>query len=68
MKKNVAKFDRAGRLAIAAILIYLALGAGVLSGVLFWIALAVAVVFVVTAVLGNCPIYSIFGLKTCRSC
>ena len=30
--------------------------------------LAVAVVFTVTALVGNCPLYRIIGLKTCRDC
>lgn len=68
MKRNMATFDRAGRIVIAALLVFLSLGTGMLGGVLFWIALAVAVIFVVTAVLGNCPLYSILGFKTCRDC
>lgn len=68
MAKKMASFDRAGRVVIAAVLIFLALGTSVLSGALVWVALAVAAIFTLTAVLGNCPIYSILGLKTCRDC
>lgn len=68
MPTNMGKIDRAGRLLIAALLAYLALAAGVLTGVLFWIALAVAVVFTVTAIVGNCPLYRLIGLKTCQDC
>ncbi|MDA5559008.1 YgaP family membrane protein [Shimia sp. MMG029] len=68
MMKNMGMIDRGGRLIIAAALVYLALVAGVIGGVLFWIALAVAAVFTLTAFVGNCPLYRIVGLKTCRDC
>ena len=65
---NMGKLDRGGRLAIAVILLALAFGTSVMTGVLFWGALAVAAVFALTAALGTCPLYSIVGLKTCRDC
>ncbi|MBO9395851.1 DUF2892 domain-containing protein [Shimia sp. R9_2] len=68
MMKNMGMIDRGGRLIIAAALVYLALVAGVIGGVLFWIALAVAAVFTLTAFVGNCPLYRIVGLKTCSDC
>lgn len=64
--KNMGMIDRGGRLLIATLLAYLALGAGMLDGALYWVALAVAGIFAVTAVIGTCPLYRIFGLKTCR--
>lgn len=69
MTTNMGKFDRGGRLAIAAVLLLLALGSNVLgAGILFWLALIVAGVFTLTAFVGNCPLYSIVGLKTCKDC
>lgn len=69
MTTNMGKFDRAIRLAIAAVLLFMAFGTSVLgSGLLFWLALIVAGVFTLTAFVGNCPLYSIVGLKTCRNC
>lgn len=68
MMKNMGTIDRTGRLIISAVLAYLAIGTGVLTGVLFWVALAVAAVFALTAAVGNCPLYGIIGLKTCRDC
>lgn len=68
MMTNMGKIDRGGRLVVAAVLAFLALGTTVLSGAVFWIALAVATVFTVTALVGNCPLYRIVGLKTCRDC
>jgi hypothetical protein len=68
MKTNMGMLDRGGRLAIAVALVALSLGTGLLTGVLFWVALAVAAVFTITALVGNCPLYSIIGLKTCKDC
>ncbi|WP_425039395.1 YgaP family membrane protein [Primorskyibacter sp. S187A] len=69
MTTNMGKFDRGGRLAIAAALLVLALGTSVLgAGILFWLALIVAGVFTLTAFVSNCPLYSIIGLKTCKAC
>ncbi|QBF30222.1 DUF2892 domain-containing protein [Thalassococcus sp. S3] len=69
MTTNIGKIDRGGRLVIAAALLILALGTNALgAGILFWLALVVAAVFTLTAFVGNCPLYSIVGLKTCRNC
>ncbi|KUJ73818.1 YgaP family membrane protein [Ruegeria profundi] len=69
MTTNMGKFDRGGRLAIAAVLFVLAFGTSALgTGLLFWLALVVAGIFTLTAFVGNCPIYSLIGLKTCRDC
>ncbi len=67
MTTNMGKIDRGLRLVIAAVLLFLALGTTALgTGVLFWLALIVAVVFTVTALMGNCPLYSVVGIKTCQ--
>lgn len=69
MTTNMGTIDRGLRLAVAAILLFVAFGTGLTgSGVLFWLALVAAGVFAVTALVGNCPLYSIVGLKTCREC
>ncbi|MBY5972284.1 hypothetical protein PSM7751_02317 [Pseudooceanicola marinus] len=69
MSVNMGKIDRALRLVIAAVLVWLAFGSAVAAaGLLHWLALIVAAVMVLTAVIGNCPLYSLIGLKTCKSC
>lgn len=69
MTKNMGTADRALRLAVAAVLAYLALGTTMLgAGLLFWGALAVAAVFVLTSVVSICPLYPLIGLKTCKEC
>ena len=69
MTTNMGKIDRGLRLVIAAALVFVALGTSTLgSGILFWLALVIAGVFTLTAFVGNCPLYSIVGLKTCKDC
>jgi len=60
MEKNMATWDRALRVVLAVIFIYLALT----QGGAFWILGVLGVVFIVTAALGFCPLYKIFGFKT----
>lgn len=68
MSINMGTFDRAIRIVVAAALLYTALATTAFgSGVLFWLALAVAAVFTLTALVGNCPLYSLIGVKTCRT-
>ena len=69
MAMNMGKIDRVARILIAALVLFAALGTGLLgSGLLFWLALIVAAIFALTAFVGNCPIYSILGIKTCQKC
>ncbi|SHM77191.1 Protein of unknown function [Roseovarius litoreus] len=69
MTTNMGKIDRSLRLVIAAALLFVAFGTTMLgSGILFWMALMVAAVSTFTAIVGNCPLYSIVGLKTCQHC
>lgn len=69
MSINMGTLDRGLRLAVAAILLFLAFGTSVLgSGVLLWLGLIAAVVFTLTAFAGNCPLYSVVGVRTCKKC
>lgn len=64
MKNNMGSVDR-----IVRVLIAIAVGglfyAGVISGVLGIVLLVLAVVFVLTSFVSFCPIYAIFGIRTC---
>lgn len=69
MTRNMGTADKGIRLIVAAILAFVALGTNMLgSGLLFWLALIVAAVFTLTSLVGNCPLYRIIGLKTCKDC
>jgi hypothetical protein len=63
MKKNLAGFDRIGRVLIA-VLIAVLYFTNVVSGTLGIVLLILGAVFVVTAILDFCPIYWILGLST----
>ena len=63
MKKNVGSIDKIIRYALAAIIIVLFV-LNVVSGLLGYILLAVAAIFIVTSLLDFCPIWWILGVKT----
>lgn len=62
MTRNLGQFDRLARFVLGALLILLALF-GTIGP---WGYLGV--IFVGTAFLNFCPIYRVFGLKTCQDC
>lgn len=64
MKKNMGGADRAIRLIVAVSLVALYYF-GVISGTLGIIGLVVAVIFALTTFVSFCPLYAIFGVKTC---
>jgi len=66
MKNNLGGADRIIRVIIAAILATLYF-MNIISGTLGLILLVVAIVFVMTSLVGFCPIYAIFGLSTCST-
>lgn len=65
MQPNIGSTDRALRLALGAILIALALLAG-LEGGLRIAALIAGAVMILTAGIRFCPLYTLLGLRTCR--
>lgn len=62
MTRNLATWDRAARLVLGALLIVLAATGAI--GVWGYI----GAIFVGTAFVNFCPIYRVFGLKTCKDC
>lgn len=64
MKRNMGAADRVIRLLVATVLAYLYFG-GVVTGTGGIILLVVAGVFVLTSLVGNCPLYSVLGIRTC---
>lgn len=70
MSTNVGTLDRVLRAAIGLGLLYLALLSGLPAfdgAILKYGAAIVGVVMLVVAATRACPIYAIFGFKTCRS-
>ncbi len=62
MNANVGSVDKIIRLVLAAVFFSLFF---ILQGDLKWVAL-IGLVPLVTALAGWCPLYSIFGIKTCK--
>jgi hypothetical protein len=70
MKPNVGTIDRLFRATLGIALLALAFFSGLPLFATTWVQIAVAavgVVMLVVSVTRVCPIYAIFGIKTCRS-
>jgi hypothetical protein len=65
MKKNMSSADKMVRLIVAAIVVTLYF-TDVISGTLGIILLALSAVFVLTSLISFCPLYTIFGISTCK--
>ncbi|HOX77320.1 MAG TPA: DUF2892 domain-containing protein [Bacteroidales bacterium] len=65
MKKNMGSADKVIRLLLAAVIILLFI-LNVVSGILGYVLLAFAFIFIVTSMVSFCPLYTIFGIKTCK--
>ncbi|NNM23794.1 MAG: DUF2892 domain-containing protein [Flavobacteriaceae bacterium] len=65
MKKNMSGIDRAIRFIVA-----IGVGAlayfGVIEGVLMYVLLAIAAIFLITSFVSICPLYSLMGISTCK--
>lgn len=64
MKKNMGTIDRGIRVGLAiafAVLFF----THVVEGVFGFVLLGFAGIFVLTSLVGYCPLYSIFGIRTC---
>lgn len=64
MKTNMGTADRIIRVIIAAIVGVLFLS-GTISGTLGIVLLVLAAVFVLTSLISFCPLYALFGIRTC---
>ena len=64
MKKNVGSADRIIRLLLAAVFAYLYF-AGIVTGTAGLVLVILGGVFVLTSLVGFCPLYAPFGINTC---
>jgi len=65
MKNNMGPADRITRLILAAIIAVLYF-ANIITGTWGIVLLILAAVFVLTSFMGFCPLYSLFGVNTCK--
>ena len=71
MSPNVGTIDRTLRAALGAVLLYLAFFSGLplfAAPLLQYGAAVIGVVLLATSVFKICPLYSVFGFKTCKEC
>jgi hypothetical protein len=66
MKKNIGSADKIIRLLLAALFILLFIF-NVVGGIFGYILLALAVILILTSLVNYCPIWAIFGIKTCKT-
>ena len=64
MKRNMGVADRIIRVLLADVLAYLYF-AGIVTGTVGVILIILAGVFVLTSLIGFCPLYTLIGLNTC---
>ncbi len=64
MKNNMGSADRVIRLILAAVFAYLYF-ASVVTGTLATVLLIFGVIFLLTGLVGVCPLYSLAGFNTC---
>ena len=65
MKRNMSNLDRIIRVIIAALFAYLYFG-GIVTGVFGIILLVLAVVFLLTSIVGFCPLYALLKISTLK--
>jgi hypothetical protein len=65
MKKNMGMIDKIVRV-IVAITFTVLYFMGILDGTLGIILIVLSVVFLLTSMIGFCPLYTIFGMNTCK--
>jgi len=65
MKKNVGSVDKIIRYIIAIVAIYIAYK-GMVASPWNYVLYAVGAIMVLTALSGRCPIFSIFGINSCK--
>ncbi len=64
MKKNVGTLDKIIRILVAVVFVVLYL-TNTVTGTLGIVLLVLAAIFVLTSLISFCPLYLIFGIKTC---
>ncbi|GGK58850.1 MULTISPECIES: YgaP family membrane protein [Flavobacteriaceae] len=66
MKKNVGNADKLVRILIALAIVVLYY-TNIITGMLAIVLMAVGIVLLLTVLFNFCPLYSILGIKTCKT-
>jgi hypothetical protein len=65
MKVNMGSSDRIIRIVIA-IIVAVLYWQGMIEGTLAYVLLALSAIFVLTSIVSFCPLYTLFGMNTCK--
>ena len=65
MKNNMGNTDRIIRVLVAAVIAVLFINNSI-TGILAYVLLGVGAIFLLTSLVGSCPLYSILNINTCR--
>jgi hypothetical protein len=65
MKKNMGTTDRVLRV-VAAVIVAVLYYNGTITGTLGLTLIVLSVIFVLTSLVGFCPLYLLFGMNTCE--
>ena len=63
MKTNMGSIDRIVRVCVSVIIAVL-YGTNVINGTLGTVFLVIAGIFLITGIIGQCPLYTLFGVRT----
>lgn len=66
MKANMGNTDRVVRIGIA-VIIGILFWQGVIEGILAYILIGLSAIFVLTSFVSFCPLYTVFGINTCKA-
>lgn len=66
MKNNMGSADKGIRVAIA-IVIALLYYFNVVEGMVAYVLMALAIIFLITSFINFCPLYAPFGINTCKT-
>ena len=65
MKKNMGLIDKVIRIIVVIVLLTLYF-TNIIAGTLGIIAIVISVILLATSLIGFCPLYTIFGINTCK--
>lgn len=66
MKKNMGSTDKTIRIIIA-LAVFALYYFNVIEGTLAYVLMAFAAIFVLTSLVSFCPLYTLFGINTCKT-
>lgn len=66
IKTNMGTFDRAIRIFMFIVIIILFI-TNQIEGVLGYVLISAGIVFLITSLIGFCPLYKLFGFDTCNT-